>query len=82
MSYRYVTQRDLDGTWSVREAASDNIVVLLGATQVGLSEDIAAIRTRKLNAGFIQADTHLCLKELPLESNEMTTPLSATEVLI
>ena len=56
MSARYVVQRDRDATWSVREIASNNPAILKGALQVGLTEDLAAIRTKKLNSHIIEAD--------------------------
>jgi hypothetical protein len=56
MSARYVVQRDLDGTWSVREVASNGPVILQGTPQLGLTEDLAVIRARKLNTHVIEAD--------------------------
>ena len=58
MSARYVAQRDLDDTWSVREITSNKPIVLKGATQLGLTEDLAAIRTKKLNSGILEADRY------------------------
>ena len=56
MSPRYVVQRDLDGTWSVRVAGSNDPVVLDGSPQLRLTEDLAVIRAQKLNNHLIKAD--------------------------
>jgi hypothetical protein len=49
MSYRYVTQRDFDSTWSVREVATNNRAVYRGQVLAGLTEAVAALNVRKLN---------------------------------
>jgi hypothetical protein len=49
MTYRYVTQRDLDGTWSVREVATNSRAIYRGKILAGLAENVAAINARKLN---------------------------------
>ena len=56
MSLRFVVQRDLDGTWSVRVAGSNDPVSLHGAPQLGLTEDLAVIRAKKLNDFLIEPD--------------------------
>lgn len=56
MSLRYVVQRDLDGTWSVREVGTNVPAVLHGTPQLGLTEDLAAIRAKKLNDHLLKAD--------------------------
>ena len=66
MSVRYVTQRDPDGTWSVREVASNRPAVLQGTPQLGLTEDRAAVRTKKLNSHLIEEDR--ALPQSPLVS--------------
>lgn len=56
MSLRFVGQRDFDGTWSVRVAGSNDPVALQGKPQLGLTEDVAAIRAKKLNDHLLQPD--------------------------
>jgi hypothetical protein len=56
MLLRYVVQRDLDGTWSVRETATNSPVTVRGSALVGLSEKMAASRARKLNSRIIDVD--------------------------
>jgi hypothetical protein len=56
MSPRYVLQRDLDGTWSVRETATNGPAILRGSPLAGLSEKMAANHARKLNRRVIEAD--------------------------
>jgi hypothetical protein len=47
---RYATQRDLDGSWSVRDTTTGQIAIVRGMPVVGLTEGMAAMRARKLNA--------------------------------
>ena len=54
MFFRYVVQRDLDGSWSVRETATNSAVSLRGSLLVGLS--VAANHARKLNNRVIEID--------------------------
>jgi hypothetical protein len=56
MSLRYVVQRDSDGTWSIREAGSNVPAILYGTPQLRLTEDLAAIRAKKLNDHLLEAD--------------------------
>ena len=49
MSYRYVVQRDLDGTWSVREVANNSRAIYRGKLLAGLSENGAVLNAEKLN---------------------------------
>jgi len=56
MSLRFVVQRDMDGTWSVRLAGSNDVVSVHGSPQLGLTEDLAVIRAKKLNDFLIEAD--------------------------
>ena len=56
MFFRYVVQRDLDGTWSVRESATNSPALLRGSLLVGLTEKMAAGYARKLNSRVIEAD--------------------------
>ena len=49
MTYRYVTQRDLDGTWSVREVANNGRAIYRGKLLAGLTEKVAALNAKKLN---------------------------------
>jgi hypothetical protein len=49
MTYRYVTQRDLDGTWSVREVGTKCRAIYRGKVLAGLSEKVAALSAKKLN---------------------------------
>jgi hypothetical protein len=46
---RYVTQRDPDATWSVREAETNVPAVDMGKVLVGLTEQAAALAARKFN---------------------------------
>ena len=56
MFFRYVVQRDLDGTWSVRETATHSAALLRGSILVGLSEKMAVNHARKLNSRVIDVD--------------------------
>jgi hypothetical protein len=56
MLARYVVQRDLDGTWSVRETATNNPASLRGTALVGLSEKMAANHAKKLNNRLSEVD--------------------------
>ena len=56
MSFRYVLQRDLDGTWSVRETATNSPALLRGSLLNGLTEKMAANHARKLNTRVIDVD--------------------------
>ena len=58
MSTQYVVRRDPDSTWSVREILSGSPAVVGGARQVGLGEDLALIRAKKLNTHIIEVDDH------------------------
>jgi len=49
MSYRYVTQRDIDGTWSVREVVTNIRAIYRGKILAGLNEKAAALLARRLN---------------------------------
>jgi hypothetical protein len=49
MTYRYVTQRDLDGTWSVLEEGTGRYALFRGSPLAGLSEKSAAMRAERLN---------------------------------
>ena len=49
MSYRFVVQRDLDGTWSVREVANNSRAIYRGKLLAGLTEEVAALNARMLN---------------------------------
>jgi len=46
MIYRFVTQRDLDGTWSVREVANNSRAICRGKLLAGLTEKVAALNAR------------------------------------
>ena len=46
---RYVTQRDPDGTWSVREADTNCPAVDMGKVMVGLTEKTASLNAQKFN---------------------------------
>ena len=47
---RYLTQRDPDGTWSVREADTNVPAVDMGKVMVGLTEQSAALTAQKFNS--------------------------------
>ena len=49
MTYRYVSQLDLDGTWSVREVANNTRAIYRGKLLAGLTEKDAAFNAKKLN---------------------------------
>lgn len=65
MALRFVVQRDLDGTWSVRVSGSNDPVVLHGTPQLRLTEDLAAIRAKKLNDHILEADNTLAEATMP-----------------
>ena len=46
---RYVTQRDPDGTWSVREADTNAPAIDMGKVMVGLTENAAGLTAQKFN---------------------------------
>ena len=56
MTFRYVSQRDLDGTWSVREIATNVRAIYRGKILAGLNEMAATQQARKLNDRSISAD--------------------------
>jgi len=57
-SMRYVTQRDADGTWSVRARDTNKIAVRGSVKLAGLSEKLAALHARRLNmASRVIADS-------------------------
>ena len=49
MAFQFVVQRDLDGTWSVRERATNAPVVTGDKPLSGLSEKAAVQHARTLN---------------------------------
>jgi hypothetical protein len=49
MTYRYVSQLDLDGTWSVREVANNTRAIYRGKLLAGLTEKVAVFNAKKLN---------------------------------
>jgi len=49
MSQRYVTQRDPDGTWSVREAGTNCPAIDMGKVMAGLDESAAVLTARRFN---------------------------------
>jgi hypothetical protein len=49
MCQRYIARRDLDGWWSVRDAATNHPVFFRGASLVGKTERVAVLRARNLN---------------------------------
>lgn len=49
MSFQFVVQRDLDGTWSVRQRATNVPVTIRGKTLSGLTEKAAAQHAKRLN---------------------------------
>ena len=49
MHQRYVTQRDPDGKWSVREVANNIRAIYRGRLLAGLTENVAALNARTLN---------------------------------
>ena len=54
---RYVTQRDPDATWSVREADTNVPAIDMGNVMVGLTEQAAALAARKFNNwGLVRAN--------------------------
>ena len=57
MPQRYLTRRDLDGLWSVRDAATDNPAVFRGSPLVGKTERVAVLRARDLNRAAIEQFT-------------------------
>jgi len=46
---RYVTQRDPDGCWSVRDSETGVVAVVAGVRQLGLTEAMAGRRCNSLN---------------------------------
>jgi len=56
MTHRYVTQRDLNGTWSVQEVATNVRAIYRGKVLAGLDEKTAALHARRLNDRSIFAD--------------------------
>jgi len=49
MAFQFVVQRDPDGTWSVRERATNARAVHRGKLLSGLSESAAVKHARRLN---------------------------------
>ena len=54
---RYVTQRDPDGTWSVRERDTQRPAVQRDVAMIGLTEKLAVLNARRLNAWNVVPDT-------------------------
>jgi len=53
---RYLTQRDPDGTWSVCERDSNRSAIYMGVAMAGLTEKLAVMNARRLNAWKIVTD--------------------------
>jgi hypothetical protein len=47
---QYVRQRDVDGSWSVRELETNCPAILMGRLMLGLTEEDAVLHLRKFNA--------------------------------
>jgi hypothetical protein len=60
MSFQFVVQRDLDGTWSVRERTTNVPAVTADKPLSGLSEKAAVQHARMLNkpTRSSHSDTH------------------------
>ena len=57
---RYVTQRDPDGGWSVRDSETGVVAVVAGVRQVGLTEAMAGRRCSSLNGkAFMQVPVNV-----------------------
>lgn len=46
---RYITQRDADNSWSVREAETNVPAVDMGRVMAGMTETAASLAARKFN---------------------------------
>ena len=57
---RYVTQRDPDGTWSVRERDTQRPAIQRGVAMIGLTEKLAVLNARRFNAWNIVSDPQRC----------------------
>jgi hypothetical protein len=80
MSKRYVTQRDPDGTWSVRDCDTNATAVLAGVLLAGMSEQraVAAIR----NFGMLGlADYHSPLPRERVDNDVTSEAVSGTSLL-
>ena len=63
---RYVTQRDPDATWSVREADTNVPAIDMGKVMVGLTEHAAALTARKFNNwGLVRTNATPALSAAP-----------------
>ena len=58
MSSCFVIYHDLDGTWSVREKETGRCAVSRGNPVAGVSERVAALRSKKLNCMWLSERPH------------------------